>query len=115
MNLTTRREFLQQTGALAASAALFGCTDTRAGQLASEPGELGFRSATELLGMIESRRIGSEELTQYFIDRIERYDETLNAVVVRDFDRALEAARAADAALARGETIGPLHGLPMTI
>jgi amidase len=115
MNLTTRREFLQQTGTLAASAALFGCRATPGGEIASEPGELGFKSATELISMLESRQIGSEELTRYFIDRIEKYDGTLNAVVVRDFDRALLAARAADAALARGETIGRLHGLPMTI
>ncbi len=115
MNQTTRREFLQQTGALAASAALFGCQTNTASEMVPAPGELGFKSATELIGMLERRQIGSEELTQYFIDRIEKYDATLNAVVVRDFDRALEAARAADAALARGEVLGRLHGLPMTI
>jgi amidase len=115
MNLTTRREFLQQTTALAASTALFGCRANPQRELASEPGELGFESATELVRMLKSGHIGSEELTEYFVDRIERHDVALNAVVVRDFDRALEAARAADAARARGETLGPLHGLPMTI
>src|SRR6185437_5998887 len=46
--------------------------------------------------------------------RIEARDTEINAVVVRDFDRAREAARAADAALARGER-RPLLGLPMTV
>jgi amidase len=74
-----------------------------------------FKTATELARMIRDKEISSVELTQYFIDRIERFDETLNAVVVRDFDRAFAAARDADDALVRGELAGPLHGLPMTI
>ncbi|HEU5323662.1 MAG TPA: amidase, partial [Methylomirabilota bacterium] len=44
-----------------------------------------------------------------------KYDGALNAVVVRDFDRARTRARAADRALARGISWGPLHGVPMTI
>jgi len=45
----------------------------------------------------------------------EKYDGALNAVVVRDFDRARTRARAADRALARRQLWGPLHGVPMTI
>ena len=48
------------------------------------------------------------------IGRIERHDAKINAVCVRDFARGMEAARAADSALARGET-KPLLGLPMTV
>lgn len=76
---------------------------------------LPFDSATTLLRRLRAGEVGSRELTDLFIERIERYDATLNAVVVRDFDRAREAADAADAARARGESLGPLHGLPMTI
>jgi amidase len=76
---------------------------------------LGFKSAVELANLIRARQIGSLELTDYFIDRITRYDDALNAVVVRDFERARAAAREADAALAKGDVLGPLHGLPMTI
>src|SRR5262249_12899075 len=47
--------------------------------------------------------------------RIERHDGALNAVVVRDFERARAAAEAADQALAAGRDLGPLHGVPMTI
>ncbi len=74
-----------------------------------------FETATELARRIREKEISSRELTDDYIRRIEKYDDVLNAVVVRDFDRALEAADAADAALARGQTLGPLHGVPMTI
>jgi amidase len=71
-------------------------------------------SATELVEMLAARKVGALELTDAAIARIETRDQTINAVVVRDFDRAREAARAADAALARGER-KPLLGLPMTV
>ncbi len=58
--------------------------------------------------------VSSRELTAEAIARIERLDGALNAVVVRDFDRALVAAAEADAALARGER-RPFLGLPITV
>ena len=76
---------------------------------------VGFESAVALAELIRSKAVSSVELTRYFIDRIERYDEALNAIPVRNFEAALAAAEAADAALGRGEILGPLHGLPMTI
>jgi amidase len=54
------------------------------------------------------------ELALDAIARIERHDAKINAICVRDFERGLDAARAADAALARGDT-KPLLGLPMTV
>ena len=77
--------------------------------------ELAFRNATDLAAMIRRGEIGSVELLDHFIDRIERYDNSINAVVVRDFERAREAAMASDNAMSRGEDLGPLHGLPMTV
>jgi amidase len=74
-----------------------------------------FRSATELAASIRRKQISSIELTRLYIDQIERYDRDINAVVVRRFDEALQEAAAADAALARGDDLGPLHGVPMTI
>jgi amidase len=74
-----------------------------------------FETATELTRRIRARQISSRELTDLYIRRIEKYDGLLNAVVVRDFERARRAADAADAALARGERPGPLHGLPVTV
>ena len=70
-----------------------------------------FASATELLAALRGGRVTSSELTGLYIRRIERYDGRLNAVVVRDFERARERARAADET--RGG--GVLLGLPFTI
>lgn len=72
-------------------------------------------SASEVATAIRARRVSAQEALEHFIARIERLDGRVNAVVVRDFDRARQAARAADAALARGEATGPLHGVPMTV
>ena len=50
-----------------------------------------------------------------YIDRVESLDPDINAVVVKDFERGREDARAADSAVAAGKALGPLHGVPMTI
>ena len=76
--------------------------------------EWSFKSAVELSTALAAKKISAVELTQDAIDRIERHDGKINAICVRDFDRALAAAREADAALARGER-KPLLGLPVTI
>jgi amidase len=73
-----------------------------------------FSSATTLLSAIRTGGISAPELTDLYIRRIERHDGRLNAVVVRDFDRARQQARAADQARARGETKA-LLGLPITL
>ena len=74
-----------------------------------------FASATRLAGEMRDRRIGCLELLDFFVARAEQYNPALNAVVAWQVDRARERARAADAALARGEVWGPLHGVPMTV
>ena len=75
---------------------------------------LAYRTAGELLQALASRRISSRELVDGAISRIEALDQKINAVVVRDFERARAAANDADAALARGER-RPLLGLPMSV
>ncbi|MFP6834747.1 MAG: amidase family protein, partial [Pseudomonadales bacterium] len=77
--------------------------------------EYPFMSASELAAAIRRKEISSLELTELYIDRVEKYDKRVNAVVVHDFERGREAGRSADDALARGESFGPLHGVPMTI
>jgi amidase len=77
--------------------------------------ERAFASATSLAGEIRDRRIGCVELLYFLMERAERYNPTLNAVVAWQVDKAREHARAADAALAKGEVWGPLHGVPMTV
>ena len=63
---------------------------------------------------LRAREVGCLELLEHHVARVERFNPDLNAIVVLDLDRARERAGAADAALARGEFWGPLHGLPMT-
>ncbi len=74
----------------------------------------GFATAITLIEQLRAGKIGSRELLEYFIDRIERYSG-VNAVVVRNYERARARADQADRATRRGESLGPLHGLPMTI
>ena len=74
-----------------------------------------FASATELSAEIRDGRIGCVELLDFYLARAERHNPALNAIVVWQVDQARERARAADAALARGERSGPLHGIPMTV
>ncbi len=71
-------------------------------------------TAGGLARALAAREVGALELCDEAIRTIEARDGPINAVVVRDFDRAREAARAADAALARGER-RPLLGVPMTV
>jgi amidase len=73
-----------------------------------------FASATELLAALRAGRVASQDLTELYIRRIERHDGRLNAVVVRDFERARQRARAADDAAARGDR-SALLGLPITL
>jgi amidase len=73
-----------------------------------------YKGATELSTALAAKKVSAVELAQDAIGRIERHDSKINAVCVRDFDRALSAARDADATLARGEN-RPLLGLPVTV
>ena len=77
--------------------------------------ETAFASATELARRIDKKEIGCVELLNFYFDRVDRFNPALNAIVVQMRERALERAKAADAALARGESWGPLHGVPMTV
>jgi amidase len=76
--------------------------------------EWSFKTATELSAALAAKKVSAVELAQDAIGRIERHDGKINAVCVRDFERGLDAARAADASLARGET-RPLLGIPLTV
>ncbi len=77
--------------------------------------EPAFASATELARRIKSKEIGCVELLTYYLDRVDRFNPALNAIIVDIRDEARARAEAADAALARGEDWGPLHGVPMTV
>jgi amidase len=77
--------------------------------------DLPFRSATDLARALATGELSSVALLELHLDRVAALDGRVNAVVTLDAERARERAREADAALARGERWGPLHGLPVTI
>ena len=77
--------------------------------------DLGYRSATDLVRALKAKEVGSRELLDHLLARVEEHNPQLNAVVTLDPERARAAADAADAATARDEDLGPLHGLPMTV
>jgi amidase len=77
--------------------------------------DIPFRSARQLAAEIRKKKIGCLELLDLYLARVDRYDGALNAIVVRDVERARKRARAADRALSRREGWGPLHGVPMTV
>ncbi len=74
-----------------------------------------FRSATELVRDIKSGRTTARALLEIYLQRIDQHNPGINAVVVQGREAARQRADAADAALAKGEDWGPLHGLPMTV
>lgn len=84
--------------------------------LTDAPLALDYATATAggLAEALAQGAVSAVELAKAAISRIEALDGEINAVVVRDFDRALAAAARADAALARGER-RPLLGVPMTV
>jgi amidase len=75
--------------------------------------DLCFLTATELAARIRVRAVSVTEVMQAHLAQIERVNVKINAIVTLTAERALAEARAADAALARGDTTGPLFGLPI--
>jgi len=113
-----RRAFLRSAGLMSLATAFTGAAASAAPAHAASTDstdELIYMSATKLAGLIRARKVSAVEVTQAFIDRQLAVNDKLNAVVMNCYTRALAEAKAADAALARGEIKGPLHGVPMTI
>src|SRR6476620_10585988 len=76
---------------------------------------LAFRSASALVRLLKERKVGSEELLDIYLTRQTKYHPRVNAIIAMDIPAARQRARAADEATAKGESWGPLHGLPITI
>lgn len=76
---------------------------------------IAFLSIMNLAGLIKSRQISSVELTELYLERIKKYDPDLLAFITVTEELALDQARRADAEIAAGNYIGPLHGLPYGI
>jgi amidase len=70
-------------------------------------------TATEMARRIRDREVSCLEVMQSHLQQIDQVNPTVNAIVTLLPERAIEGARAADAAIARGDELGPLHGLPI--
>lgn len=72
-----------------------------------------YRSATELARALRAKEISAREVLAAHLDRIERTNPRVNAIVTLVAEAATAQAAAADEAAAHGEFTGPLHGLPV--
>jgi Asp-tRNA(Asn)/Glu-tRNA(Gln) amidotransferase A subunit family amidase len=80
--------------------------------LPSSDADIAFASVAQLSRWIETKKLTSERLTHIYLDRIERFDPKLRAIITLTRDVAFEQARAADREIAAGKYRGPLHGIP---
>jgi len=77
--------------------------------------DLAYTPATDLVSRIRSKALSPVEVTRAVLERIEQVNPTINAFCTVTGDTALAAARAAEAAVMKGERLGPLHGVPVSI
>jgi amidase len=75
--------------------------------------ELCFQTACEQEKLIRSKKISVTQLITAHLDQVERFNPRLNAIITLTAESALQAAKEADAKIARQESLGPLHGLPV--
>jgi Asp-tRNA(Asn)/Glu-tRNA(Gln) amidotransferase A subunit family amidase len=76
---------------------------------------LAYTPATSLAEAIRTRRLSPVEVLDDVLERAERLQPTVHAFVTLDAERARDAARAAESAIMRGDPLGPLHGLPVSV
>ena len=77
--------------------------------------KLAFASATTLAQLVREKKIGAVELLDFYLKRVERLNPRTNAIIAQQADVARKTAAGRDAQTARGESCGPLHGVPMTV
>ncbi len=76
---------------------------------------LAFAPSHELAALIADKQVSPVEITQLYFDRIERLDSRLNSYLTLTHDEAMQAAKAAEDAVMRGDALGTLHGVPISI
>ena len=77
--------------------------------------DLAFAGALEQRRLILAKEVSPRELTELYLERIERTDERLHSFLTVTRERALRAAQAAEDTVMRGAPLGPLHGVPVSI
>jgi amidase len=112
----TRRDFVTRIGSAVTLGALAPASLPLASAATSSPASahpLCFTGGRELARLIRDRKVSAREVMTAHLRQIERLNPTLNAIVAKlDDAKCLALADEADQRLARGERIGPLHGLP---
>jgi Asp-tRNA(Asn)/Glu-tRNA(Gln) amidotransferase A subunit family amidase len=81
-------------------------------QLPANRNDLAFYSILKLASLVKNKKISAVELTRFFIDRLKKYGDSLQAVISITEEIAMAQARQADAEIAKGKYRGPLHGIP---
>ena len=77
--------------------------------------EICYLAAREIREKISKRELSATEVMEAHLNQIERVNPTVNAIITLHPDQAMDSAQAADAAIARGDDLGPLHGLPTAV
>ena len=77
--------------------------------------QLAYSSAADLLNLMRTKQVSPVEITQMYLNRIEKLDSQLNSFLFVDKNFSMKAAVAAERAIMKGEQLGPLHGLPIPI
>jgi amidase len=111
-----RRDFLGTVALVGAAAAAARTSLINSAEAATASSDgITSSSASELAEAIRSKKLSSKEIVEAHLERIAKVNPKLNAVVQLTAEAARKEADEADAALARGEVKGPLHGVPITI
>jgi amidase len=111
-----RRDFLNTVALAGAVAAAGRAALIDPAEAATEPSNgIITKSASELASTIRSKKLSSRAIVEAHLERIAKVNPKLNAIVQLTTDSARKEADEADAALARGDIKGPLHGVPVTI
>jgi Asp-tRNA(Asn)/Glu-tRNA(Gln) amidotransferase A subunit family amidase len=84
-------------------------------QLPKDRAQLAFYSIPQLASLIQHKKISSEQLTRFYLDRLKKYGPTLHCVIEITEDIAIRQAKKADAEIAAGKYRGPLQGIPYGI
>ena len=80
-----------------------------------EKADIPFLSATELSQLIEKKEVSPVEAVEAYLERIDRVDGKLNSYITVCREEALQAAQEAERAIARGDYLGAMHGIPVGV
>jgi Asp-tRNA(Asn)/Glu-tRNA(Gln) amidotransferase A subunit family amidase len=81
-------------------------------QMPENKNDLAFYNILQLASLIKNKKITSVALTQFFIDRLKKFGDSLQCVITITEEIAMQQALQADAEIAQGKYRGPLHGIP---